>query len=351
VFQETRRSLLVILPEREEAAYFYDDLISLGMEADVLYFPSSYRRSIQFGQPDQDNLVIRTEALSRIATGVSPVIVVTFPEGLVEKVPGRDKLQSNTLNIRKGDRISTDFIHEFLDEYGFERVDFVSGPGQFSVRGSIVDVFSYASENPFRIDFFGNEVESLRSFDMDTQVSRAFHDMITIVPDIQRKELSENRISLLEFLPENTVIYLNRSSLIAGNLDSIVQNTLENGVEEVKVSPESLLPGSELIALLDGMTVLESGGGELFNPLSGIPFHLSSQPVFNKNFTLLGDNLLDFKEQGYRILLLSAQEKQADRLRDIFRVHRSRPENLFLYRPPDFRKISPFQGKKQQNPA
>jgi transcription-repair coupling factor (superfamily II helicase) len=317
-------NLLVILPEREEAAYFYDDLISLGLEQQTLFIPSSYKRSVQFGQPDQDNLVIRTESLSKLASGATPYIIVTFPEGLVEKVPSPENLQSNTLSIGKRDKISIDFINEFLLEYGFERVEYVTGPGQFSVRGSIVDVFSYADENPYRIDFFGNEVESLRSFDMDTQVSNALHERIILVPDIRKEEVAGNRISLIEFLGEKTVFYLINSSLITGNLDTIVHNTIENGVENIHIPHEALLSGKELEKQLAGRTCYESGGGELFPAEKVITFHLSKQPVFNKNFNLLGDNLLEYFDRGYRILLLSGQEKQIERLRDIFREIRKK---------------------------
>jgi transcription-repair coupling factor (superfamily II helicase) len=324
LYGKLSRNILVILPEKEEAAYFYDDLISLGLEQKALFIPSSYKRSIQFGQPDQDNLVIRTESLSKLVAGTTPFIIVTYPEGLVEKVPAPENLRSNTLSIGKGDKISIDFINEFLLEYGFERAEYVTGPGQFSVRGSIIDVFSYADENPYRIDFFGNEVESLRSFDMDTQVSNARHERIILVPDIRKEEVAGNRVSLIEFLNEKTLFVLINSSLIAGNLDTIVHHTIENGGKELNISPEALLSGEELKKQLAGRTCMENGGGEFFPAEKAISFHLSKQPVFNKNFTLLGDNLLEYTDQGYRILLLSGQEKQIERLRDIFREIRKK---------------------------
>jgi transcription-repair coupling factor (superfamily II helicase) len=323
VFLESGKNILVILPEKEEAAYLYDDLVSLGLESYLVYFPSSFKRSVQFGQPDQDNLVIKTEGLSKLSNSQSPYIIVTYPEGLVEKVPTKDNLQTNTLTIRKGDKISIEFINEFLFEYGFERVDFVSVPGQFSVRGSIVDIFSFADENPYRIDFFGNEVESLRSFDMDTQVSRTFLERIILVPDMNHN-LQGPRVSLVDFLPEDTLFFIVNSSLIAGNLDAIITHAFERETEGNPVSPQLLFSGKEFEKQLAGKTCMESGGGEVFHTGSVIKFNHSKQPVFKKNFDLLGDNLLEFRDQGYRILLLSGQEKQIERLRDIFREIRKK---------------------------
>jgi len=324
LLKKTPGNILVILPEREEAAYVYDDLISLGMEQQSLWFPSSYRRSVQFGQPDQDNIVIRTETLSRLLTGATPCLVVTSPEGLVEKVPARDNLRINTLTISKGEKISIDFINEFLQEYGFERVDFVSGPGQFSIRGSIVDVFSFACESPFRIDFFGNEVESLRSFDLNTQVSVALLDKITLMPDVRRDEFSGDRVSLTEYMGDNARILLVNGQQVIDNLDSIVKYALENHSGDSGAVPASLLSGEELKSSLPDYRCLEMGENPLFPSARAIDFQQSRQPVFHKNFTLLSDNLTSFTEQGYRILLLSAQEKQVERLREIFREIRKK---------------------------
>lgn len=324
LLQSTPGNILVILPEKEEAAYFYDDLVSLGLEQQALWFPSSFRRSVQFGQPDQDNIVVRTETLSRLLSGNKPCMVVACPESLVEKVPGRNDLKTNTLTISKGEKISIDFINEFLYEYGFERVDFVSGPGQFSIRGSIVDVFSYASESPYRIDFFGNEVESLRSFDLNTQVSDALLDKITLVPDVQREEFAGNRVSLLEFMGDDTLFLLVNGQQVKDNLNNIVKYTIENPSGETVLPPSALLSGDGLEKSLRGKHCLEAGEGSLFPAEKIISFEQSRQPVFHKNFTMLADNLSGYIEQGYRIILLSAQEKQVERLREIFREIRKK---------------------------
>ena len=323
LFRETGKSFLIILPEREDAAYFYDDLVSLGLETPALFFPSSYKRSVQFGQPEQENIMLRTEALSRIAGG-SLHVVVTSPEGVVEKVPSHEILKGNTMVISKGERIPIEFINDFLYEYGFERVDFVSEPGQFSVRGSIVDIFSFASEDPCRLDFFGNEVESLRSFDVATQVSKETLDRVTLIPDLLRSQGTGARISLPEFMPAGTVVLLINGGLVTGQLDQMVAHTRESAEGEPAVDHRDLLSGNLLKEALRPFTCLETGGGELFAPSRHLEFSISKQPVFSRNFNLLGENLLEFTDKGYRILLLTSQEKQAERLRDIFRESRQK---------------------------
>lgn len=319
LFLHTGKSFVVILPEREDAAYFYDDLVTLGLEKNTWFFPSSFKRSVQFGQPDQDHLLLRAEALNKSRDKNTPFILVTYPEGLVEKVVSPENLDNHTLTIRKGERISIEFINEFLYEYGFERVDFVDAPGQFSIRGSIVDIFSFAGEDPYRLDFFGNEVDSIRSFELDTQISKENHEKITLVPDIRSDEVAGIRVSLPDFLPEDTVYILENIQLVTGQLDAIVHHTIENRTEEFRVGRDALLTGEELAAALSSRTCIGQGTGELFSDGKRIEYHVSRQPSFHKNFELLAANILDFEEQGYAIMILSSQEKQLERLREIFR--------------------------------
>jgi transcription-repair coupling factor (superfamily II helicase) len=319
LIRKVNKPVLVILPEREEAAYFYDDLVSLGLEESTLFFPSSYKRSVQFGQPDQENMVLRTETLNKLALNDRPYMVITYPEGLVEKVVSRENLSKVTLTISRGEKISIEFITEFLFEYGFERVDFVTDPGQFSVRGSIVDVFSFANEDPYRLDFFGNEVESVRSFSIDDQISRANHQQITLMPNVQNGGFSEQRITLPSFMQENTICMISESSLVFGKLDHIVQYTRSGEPTGIPVNPDELVAGGDLTHSLAGLTVIESGVGK---PLPGtqiVSFNFSGQPVFNRNFNLLAGNLQELSDRGYRLMLFTNQEKQASRLRDIFR--------------------------------
>jgi transcription-repair coupling factor (superfamily II helicase) len=182
VFQRTQTTHLVIVPEKEDAAYFYNDLVSLLGEESVFFFPSTYKRSVQYEQTEPANIVLRTEVLNHLASGKRKGIVVTYPESAMEKVVSRKNLKKNTFNINKGDRISLEFLEEMLREYNFERTDFVYEPGQYSIRGSIVDVFSYSADLPYRIDFFGEEVETIRSFNTDDQLSVSNFKQVSVIP-------------------------------------------------------------------------------------------------------------------------------------------------------------------------
>lgn len=320
LFRNMGRTMLIMLPDREAAAYFYDDLIHLIGEEQVLFFPSSYKRSVEFGQPEQEAIVLRTEVLSRISAGGKAYLVVAYPEAVAEKVVTPEAMTLNRLRIAKGDQLSIDFLNDFLYEYGFERVDFVTEPGHYSVRGSIVDVFSYANEDPYRLDFFGNEVDSIRCFDIDNQISKTSHDEILLVPNISNDAFGSDRMGLPEFMPSDTLVLLRDGRLIADRLDQISVNTTER-IREQETQDfafDRLLNGQELTRKLHSLTVVEWGGQGLFDPTENLLLHQLNQPVFNKNFGLLASNLEEYIQRGYRIVLLSGQEKQAARLREIF---------------------------------
>jgi len=170
VFHKTQLTHVIIIPEKEDAAYFYNDLAALTGDENIYFFPSTYKRSVQYEQTEPANIVLRTEVLNFLASGKRKGIIVTYPESVMEKVISRRNLKKNTLTISKGDNLSLDFLEEVLHEYNFERVDFVYEPGQYAIRGSIADIFSYSADLPYRIDFFGEEVESIRSFNTDDQL-------------------------------------------------------------------------------------------------------------------------------------------------------------------------------------
>jgi transcription-repair coupling factor (superfamily II helicase) len=171
IFQREKMLSCFVLPDKESAAYFYDDMVSLSGDEYVLFFPSAYKRSVEYLKTDKTNIVLKTEVLNKLVSGKKPYLVITYPGALIEKVIQTSDLSKNTLEINVGDKLSMDFITEVLIEYDFKREDFVYEPGTFSIRGSIIDVFSFSDEQPFRIDFFGDEVESIRSFDPETQLS------------------------------------------------------------------------------------------------------------------------------------------------------------------------------------
>jgi len=178
-------SVLFVLHDREEAAYFFDDLNALGLNDKTLFFPSSYKRFISSEQIDNENIILRTDVLNKLSAKEQEYLTITYPEAVMEKVISESGLEKHTLHIKTGEKLSTGFISEVLYEYGFERVEFVFEPGQYSIRGSIVDIFSYSNEDPYRIDFFGDEVETIRSFDIEDQISKVPYTRISIIPNIQ----------------------------------------------------------------------------------------------------------------------------------------------------------------------
>ena len=313
-----QNSMLFLLADREEAAYLYDDLNNLGLGQSVIFFPSSYKRSIQYDQPDQEFIVQRTEALNTIQNSENPYLIITFHEAIVEKVISPENFKKNTLQINAGDKISIRFINEFLFEYGFERVDFVYEPGQFAVRGSIVDIFSYSNEDPYRIDFFGDEVESLRSFNIDTQISKENLKRITVIPDIHTREDEENRISLLEFLPGSTIIFGDSLNSFFYQVNEIHRQTIIARADDENLF-NRIVSGETLKNQLKSKTVCDWGIEPGFQPVTVFKFSNAPQPVFNKKFDLLGENLEEYLSLGYKVLILSNQEKQIERLQAIFR--------------------------------
>ncbi len=316
LFKSFKQHFIVLLNDREEAAYFYDDLNNLGFTEKTLFFPGSYKRSVQYGNPEQEFILARAEVLNKLITANKKYIIVTYPEAIVEKVVSPSDLKSNTLPLSTGDKLSIEFINDFLYEYGFQRVDFVYEPGQFSVRGSIVDIFSYSHEDPFRIDFFGDNVESIRSFDVENQISKNKFDSITIVPNIQEGMGNENRITFIDFFPEQTCFIANGLEFFLDNITQINQQTIlsnpENSLHNFITS------GNELKKQLGKRTIIEFGNQNLFEVQKVIPFSNSKQPVFNKNFELLGNNLTEFRKKRYQVLILSNNKNQIERLEAIF---------------------------------
>jgi transcription-repair coupling factor (superfamily II helicase) len=318
LFKKIRQNFLILLNDREEAAYFYDDLNNLGFDDHTLFFPSSYKRSIQYGQPEQENIVQRTGVLNRIMNSKTPVIIITYPEAIVETVISQTLFEKNILKISKGDKLSIAFINEFLFEYGFERVEFVWSPGQFSIRGSIVDVFSYSNEDPYRIDFFGDEVESLRSFNIDSQISKESLQSITIIPDIQNNDQEDTRVSLFEFLHEKAICFGNSLNQFLHNVNTIYRQAKELKNDDRDIS-KFIIGGDALKSQLKNYTVCDWGSNSAFDAKTVFKFSNSRQPVFNKNFNLLCDTLEEYQNNGYEVFILSSQEKQIERLKSIFR--------------------------------
>jgi transcription-repair coupling factor (superfamily II helicase) len=332
VFQIPNRQIFV-LTEKEEAAYFYSDLISLLGNEKVLFFPSSYKRSVQTGQLENTNVVLRTEVLNRISSEEKNLLVVTYTEALAEKVITKKKLKENTLFLRKGEKISPGFLHEVLREYGFEQVDFVFYPGQYSVRGSIADVYSFSNDEPYRIDFFGDEVESIRKFDVENQLSTEKVDKVSIVPNTQEIITSGDRPILLSeletfvsFVPEKTIFWTENLAYTINYLNDLYENTDFLNTEEELSKDQVITGGHAILQHLEEKTVIEFGQTTQFKSSKVIEFNTVHQPSFNKNFGVLATNLEEHEKEGFRNIILSDNEKQIERLNAIFqeihgRVH------------------------------
>jgi transcription-repair coupling factor (superfamily II helicase) len=319
VFNNTQTTHLAVLPEKEDAAYFYNDLVSLLGDENVFFFPSTYKRSVQYEQTEPANIVLRTGVLNHLASGKRKGIIVTYPESVMEKVISRRNLKKNTLNISKGDRISLEFLEEVLHEYNFERTDFVYEPGQYAIRGSIADVFSYSADLPYRIDFFGEEVESIRSFNTDDQLSVDMHRQVSIIPNIQDISIEEVKDSFTDFLPPSSFIWIEDALFIKDKINNIFSQTVQREDSgQIIGKKEIVMTGNKFIDYCKNFNIIETGNNLFFEPERIYEFHTEPQPVFNKNFELLSEKLISNNTEGYTTYIISESESQIERLRDIF---------------------------------
>nr|WP_315190470.1 transcription-repair coupling factor [uncultured Flavobacterium sp.] len=323
VFKKAELPFLIVLNNKEEAAYYLNDLEQMIGDQDVLFYPGSFRRPYQIEETDNANVLLRAEVLNRINSRKKPAVIVTYPEALFEKVVTRKELDKNTLKVAVEDKISIDFINEVLFEYEFKRVDFITEPGEFSVRGGIVDVFSFSNDNPYRIEFFGNEVESIRSFDVATQLSLEKQKKITIIPNVENKVFQENRESFLDYISEKTVIFIQNTEDFLSQLDKQfgkAEEAFEKLSKEIKRStPEQLfLNQTEFIKRALDFSIVELGSKAVFRTTKKFEYHIQPQPSFNKQFDLLLNNLNENHFNGYKNYLFCSNEAQAKRFHDIF---------------------------------
>ena len=310
---------LVIVAEKEDAAYLYNDLVSLSGDESVFFFPSAFKRSIQYGQTEPANIVLRTEVLSLLASGKKKGLIVAYPESVMEMVISRKNLIKNTFQVNKGDRISLEFLEEMLHEYNFERTDFVYEPGQYSIRGSIADVFSYSADFPSRIDFFGDEVDTIRTFNPDDQLSVSLQKHVSIIPNIQDISIEKISDSVTDFLPPSAVIWMEGASLIRERINNIwSQTALREESGQIAGKKELMITGSSFISECGKFRTIEFGKQSIFGAKEKFEFKTEPQPVFNKNFELLSAKLQSNKIDGYQTFIVSETQSQIDRLSDIF---------------------------------
>lgn len=313
---------IFITTEKEEAAYLYHDLTQLFDEDSVFYIPSSYKRSPEFGQPDSNQIIMRTEGLQNLRDPQSDQFFITYSEAIMEKVPGASVIDSQTLQLKRGDKIDLYFVIDFLKELGFKRSDFVYEPGYYSVRGSIIDIFSFSNEDPYRIDFFGDEIESIRSFDIEKQLSKTSFEEVTIIPELRSDE-SEHYTSFTEMISPNVTIWIDEPKTIADKINSIFEkvekHASKNSDEELNIpTPKQLTNGASLIEELSNRTVFIWKSAQGWKTNKVIEFSSSPQPLFHKHFNLVEENIKKLMEEGYEILILSDSQRQLDRLQQIF---------------------------------
>jgi len=327
-FKKTDRPYLLIFDNKEEAAYYLNDLEQLLGAKNVLFYPSSYRRPYQIEETDNANVLLRSEVLNRINSRKKPAVIITYPTALFEKVVTKKELEKNTLKVTVGENLSLDFVNEILFEYKFKRVDFVTEPGDFSVRGGIIDVFSFSNDEPYRIEFFGDEIDSIRTFDVATQLSKEKLKKIAIIPNIENKTLKESRESFLKYISDKTLVFSKNNDLLTGSLDLFfkkAEEAFDNLSEEIKhAKPVDLFCDGAFIKkqLLDFSLVNFGNEKNLEKFHIGnkkeVTFNTLPQPSFNKQFHLLIENLNEYHKAGFTNYIFCANEQQANRFHDIF---------------------------------
>lgn len=330
-----------ILQDNDEAGYFYHDLTQILGTDNVLFFPSSYRRAVKYGQRDAANEILRTETLSRLSAAHTAgkgkdkpgfLYVVTCPEALSELVVSKRNLDERTISIGVGDIVNLTDLGRKMRSLGFEEVDYVYEPGQFAMRGSIVDVYSYSSELPFRIDFFGDEVDTIRTFEVADQLSKDSKETVQIVPELAQTVTDKQPFTAM--LPEDALLVFKDRLYLCSAIEQIYDNgfskqafteRLEGAteMEQEQIMREmrkenNLVSGVEFRKSISGFRFVEMGAHPSGTPQTTITFNISPQPLFHKNFELLAQTLEDFLLQGYHLYILADSEKQTRRLKEIF---------------------------------
>ncbi|MDR2382314.1 MAG: transcription-repair coupling factor [Prevotellaceae bacterium] len=326
--KQTKGIHLFIFNDSEKAAYFYNDLYKLLhpilhnddnddddniSEDRVLFFPSSFKRSSRYGSGDFSKIVQRTQVMKRIKTQPELLAIVTYPEAVAEMVPSDSSLDRNTLNLTTGDKPGIDLVKKTFVEYDFERVDFVYEPGQYAIRGGIVDVFSFSSNKPYRMEFFGNEIESIRSFDINTQFSNNKLKTAVITSNI-KNITAKNNIPFTDFIPPKTIVWAENRQTTVDIIDSLNESKYipENGEQ---AAPPELITGKTFSSSLNRLLSIQFNST---SSKSSISFNSEPQPVFNKKFDMLAGDIISKTQEGYTVMIVAGNANQLERLRNIF---------------------------------
>lgn len=339
LFVETGNSMLFILPDKEQAAYVYNDLENLlsdvGLSADkknVLFFPASYKRPYDLDHIDNANVLTRAEVFLRLVNSSKRFILVSFPEALAEKVSDKKQLKSKTFHFATGREYEIDSVIEQLVSYKFKRVDFVVEPGEFALRGGLLDIYAYSNEFPYRLEFFGDELESIREFDPESQLSKRKHSNVKLMPNVLDYELIESRAAIFDLFPKSTSIWLEKKELLADSFANSFEKAEQN--YEALESPLKHLKPAELyidktafLSNLEQFTVFQLGSTTNKVSAPEINFEIEPQPHFNKQFEMLAENLKEYRKKGYQNIILAESDKQLKRLQQIFTDSGLCPEN------------------------
>ena len=338
---------VVILRDAEEAAYFHNTLENISHALDIFYFPSSFKNKKNYQLLNSSHVMLRTEALTKIASAgtggnreAAKKIVITYPEALFEKVVFSKKLTDNIISIKQADELDVNGMLEKFVNYGFTRTDFVYEPGQFAVRGGILDIYSFGNEKPYRIELFGNEVDSIRIFDPENQLSERKLLQVNIIPNVETQFETGDKVSLIEFMPANTVIWMQDWDFIREKIEqqqedlgifleqkiaqkySPVSGEDENEINrKVDVGPNDFINGGDMEKQISARHIIEIGKKPYFpdsNPALNISFSTKEQPAFNRQFNLLIKNLQDYEKEQYNIFIFAENPRQLERLYSIF---------------------------------
>lgn len=322
---------LVILRDAEEAAYFHNTIENLTNALDVFYFPSSFKNKKNFRHLNNSHVMLRTEALTKLSAGGNKKVLITYAEALFEKVVLSKSLSANIISFKQGEELKTDDLLSRFVDHGFSRTDFVYEPGQFAVRGGILDIYSFGNDKPYRIELFGNVIDSIRLFDPETQLSERKLQQVAIIPNVETQFSTGEKVSLLNFLPENTVVWSEDWEFIKQlieqqeeDLKDAISNPQKSAVEEnelneiKEISEKDFVQASVLQKQIEERHTIEFGKRSYFST-NGIHFSTQQQPAFNRQFNLLIENLRTFENKGYNIFIFAENPKQLERLHSIFR--------------------------------
>jgi transcription-repair coupling factor (superfamily II helicase) len=329
VFKNDPKTRIIVLNDKEDALFFFNDLQNLfGFESPLLgYFPASFKRPYEYEEIENANIVQRTELLNRLNSSTDPILIVTYPEALSEKVISKKTLLANTLHLKTGDNLDLNFITEMLVSYDFDKTDFVYEAGQFAIRGGIFDIFSYASEQPYRVELWGDEIESIRMFDPDSQLSSKTVESINILPNIQDKISKEETVPLFSFLPANTPTWATDVSFVLDKIDDNLeritsiydQKQAAGGDINLLLKPShSFIDRNQALNYFKTAPSVELGKRAFFKSAEKISYESKSQPSFNKDFNLLIDDITENQSKGFSCYVSSDSLKQLNRLETIF---------------------------------